>query len=108
MEYLFGPEGSRTPPQVWGWDQEWVGTRLPCATLSVVLNCLFPKLGLPAPIPLCPPPHQSSSFTPTVTPPSIQPVSSPAVVSTSLAADLEGLTLTDSPLAPSVSGMGRD
>uniref|UniRef100_A0A4X1UNY7 AP-3 complex subunit beta n=2 Tax=Sus scrofa TaxID=9823 RepID=A0A4X1UNY7_PIG len=45
------------------------------------------------------------------TPPSIQPVSSPAVVSTSLAADLEGLTLTDSPLAPSllspVSGVGR-
>uniref|UniRef100_A0A8C3WS02 AP-3 complex subunit beta n=1 Tax=Catagonus wagneri TaxID=51154 RepID=A0A8C3WS02_9CETA len=36
------------------------------------------------------------------TPPSIQPVSPPAAVSTSLAADLEGLTLTDSPLAPSL------
>ncbi|CAO2613999.1 AP-3 complex subunit beta-2 [Lemmus lemmus] len=37
------------------------------------------------------------------TPPSIQPVSPPMVVSTSLAADLEGLTLTDSALVPSVS-----
>ncbi|KAJ1069597.1 hypothetical protein K5549_006181 [Capra hircus] len=48
---------------------------------------------------------------PTVTPPSVQPVSPPTVVSTSLAADLEGLTLTDSPLVPSllspVSGAGR-
>uniref|UniRef100_A0A9L0JCJ0 AP-3 complex subunit beta n=1 Tax=Equus asinus TaxID=9793 RepID=A0A9L0JCJ0_EQUAS len=45
------------------------------------------------------------------TPPSVQPVSPPMVVSTSLAADLEGLTLTDSPLVPSllspVSGAGR-
>ncbi|KAG8516388.1 AP-3 complex subunit beta-2, partial [Galemys pyrenaicus] len=45
------------------------------------------------------------------TPPSVQPVSPPAVVSTSLAADLEGLTLTDSPLVPSplspASGAGR-
>uniref|UniRef100_A0AC11CTH6 Adaptor related protein complex 3 subunit beta 2 n=1 Tax=Ovis aries TaxID=9940 RepID=A0AC11CTH6_SHEEP len=45
------------------------------------------------------------------TPPSVQPVSPPTVVSTSLAADLEGLTLTDSPLVPSllspVSGAGR-
>ncbi|XP_037689091.1 AP-3 complex subunit beta-2 isoform X1 [Choloepus didactylus] len=45
------------------------------------------------------------------TPPSVQPVSPPAVVSTSLAADLEGLTLTDSSLVPSllspVSGVGR-
>lgn len=52
--------------------------------------------------------HQSSSSTPTVTPPSVQPVSPPTVVSTSLAADLEGLTLTDSPLVPSVSGMGQE
>ncbi|KAK1327803.1 hypothetical protein QTO34_012711 [Cnephaeus nilssonii] len=45
------------------------------------------------------------------TPPSAQPVSPPTVVSSSLAADLEGLTLTDSPLVPSllspVSGVGR-
>ncbi|XP_066211862.1 AP-3 complex subunit beta-2 isoform X2 [Saccopteryx leptura] len=45
------------------------------------------------------------------TPPSVQPVSPPLAVSTSLAADLEGLTLTDSPLVPSllspVSGVGR-
>ncbi|XP_057578323.1 AP-3 complex subunit beta-2 isoform X1 [Hippopotamus amphibius kiboko] len=45
------------------------------------------------------------------TPSSVQPVSPPTVVSTSLAADLEGLTLTDSPLVPSllspVSGVGR-
>ncbi|XP_032956192.1 AP-3 complex subunit beta-2 isoform X1 [Rhinolophus ferrumequinum] len=45
------------------------------------------------------------------TPPSVQPVSPPMVVSTSLAADLEGLTLTDSPLVPSllspVSGVRR-
>ncbi|XP_054569172.1 AP-3 complex subunit beta-2 isoform X2 [Eptesicus fuscus] len=45
------------------------------------------------------------------TPPSAQPVSPPSVVSSSLAADLEGLTLTDSPLVPSllspVSGVGR-
>ncbi|XP_019495543.1 PREDICTED: AP-3 complex subunit beta-2 [Hipposideros armiger] len=45
------------------------------------------------------------------TPPSVQPVSPPTVVSTSLAADLEGLTLTDSPLVPSllspVSGVRR-
>ncbi|XP_052515639.1 AP-3 complex subunit beta-2 [Budorcas taxicolor] len=45
------------------------------------------------------------------TPPSVQPVSPPTVVSTSVAADLEGLTLTDSPLVPSllspVSGAGR-
>nr|XP_027777037.1 AP-3 complex subunit beta-2 isoform X1 [Marmota flaviventris] len=45
------------------------------------------------------------------TPPSIQPVSPPTVVSTSLAADLEGLTLTDSSLVPSllspVPGVGR-
>ncbi|XP_055969902.1 AP-3 complex subunit beta-2 [Sorex fumeus] len=34
--------------------------------------------------------------------PSVQPVSPPAAVSSSLAADLEGLTLTDSPLVPSV------
>uniref|UniRef100_A0A2K5LLX0 AP-3 complex subunit beta n=1 Tax=Cercocebus atys TaxID=9531 RepID=A0A2K5LLX0_CERAT len=49
--------------------------------------------------------------TPTVTPPSVQPVSPPAIVSTSLAADLEGLTLTDSTLVPSllspVSRVGR-
>lgn len=38
-----------------------------------------------------------------VTPPSVQPVSPPMAVSTSLAADLEGLTLTDSALVPSVS-----
>uniref|UniRef100_A0A8C0KTU6 AP-3 complex subunit beta n=1 Tax=Canis lupus dingo TaxID=286419 RepID=A0A8C0KTU6_CANLU len=37
-----------------------------------------------------------------VTPPSVQPVSPPTIVSTSLATDLEGLTLTDSPLVPSV------
>ncbi|KAM8957844.1 AP-3 complex subunit beta-2 isoform 5-T5 [Lycaon pictus] len=45
------------------------------------------------------------------TPPSVQPVSPPTIVSTSLATDLEGLTLTDSPLVPSllspVSGVGR-
>ncbi|KAM6181941.1 AP-3 complex subunit beta-2 isoform 5-T5 [Erethizon dorsatum] len=45
------------------------------------------------------------------TPPSVQPVSPPTVVSTSLATDLEGLTLTDSSLVPSllspVPGMGR-
>ncbi|XP_021570149.1 AP-3 complex subunit beta-2 isoform X3 [Carlito syrichta] len=45
------------------------------------------------------------------TTPSVQPVSSPTVVSTSLAADLEGLTLTDASLVPSllspVSGVGR-
>ncbi|XP_023602697.1 AP-3 complex subunit beta-2 isoform X3 [Myotis lucifugus] len=45
------------------------------------------------------------------TPTSAQPVSPPTVVSSSLAADLEGLTLTDSPLVPSllspVSGVGR-
>ncbi|EPQ15290.1 AP-3 complex subunit beta-2 [Myotis brandtii] len=45
------------------------------------------------------------------TPPSAQPVSPPTIVSSSLAADLEGLTLTDSPLVPSllspVSGVGR-
>ncbi|XP_076402234.1 AP-3 complex subunit beta-2 isoform X1 [Peromyscus maniculatus bairdii] len=45
------------------------------------------------------------------TPPSAQPVSPPVVVSTSLAADLEGLTLTDSSLVPSllspVSSAGR-
>uniref|UniRef100_A0A452R297 AP-3 complex subunit beta n=1 Tax=Ursus americanus TaxID=9643 RepID=A0A452R297_URSAM len=52
-----------------------------------------------------------SSSTPTVTPPSVQPVSPPTIVSTSLATDLEGLTLTDSPLVPSLlspgSGAGR-
>ncbi|XP_044518646.1 AP-3 complex subunit beta-2 isoform X1 [Gracilinanus agilis] len=36
------------------------------------------------------------------TPPSIQPVSPPRVVSNSLVTDLEGLTLTDSSLAPSL------
>ncbi|XP_062946595.1 AP-3 complex subunit beta-2 isoform X3 [Cynocephalus volans] len=45
------------------------------------------------------------------TPPSVQPVSPSMVVSTSLAADLEGLTLTDSSLVPSLlspmSGVGR-
>ncbi|GAB5572123.1 AP-3 complex subunit beta-2 isoform X3 [Prionailurus iriomotensis] len=45
------------------------------------------------------------------TPPSVQPVSPPTIVSTSLATDLEGLTLTDSPLVPSllspVVGVGR-
>nr|KAF6408944.1 adaptor related protein complex 3 subunit beta 2 [Rousettus aegyptiacus] len=45
------------------------------------------------------------------TPPSVQPVSPSTAVSTSLAADLEGLTLTDSPLVPSllspVSGVRR-
>uniref|UniRef100_A0A8C8YF78 AP-3 complex subunit beta n=1 Tax=Prolemur simus TaxID=1328070 RepID=A0A8C8YF78_PROSS len=45
------------------------------------------------------------------TPPSVQPVSPPTVVSSSLAADLEGLTLTDSSLVPSllspVSSAGR-
>uniref|UniRef100_A0A7N5JPV2 AP-3 complex subunit beta n=1 Tax=Ailuropoda melanoleuca TaxID=9646 RepID=A0A7N5JPV2_AILME len=45
------------------------------------------------------------------TPPSVQPVSPPTIVSTSLATDLEGLTLTDSPLVPSLlspgSGAGR-
>lgn len=41
-----------------------------------------------------------------VTPPSVQPVSPPMVVSTSLAADLEGLTLTDTSLVPSVSWGG--
>ncbi|KAM5292450.1 AP-3 complex subunit beta-2 isoform 3-T3 [Ctenodactylus gundi] len=45
------------------------------------------------------------------TPPSVQPVSPPTVVSTSLATDLEGLTLTDTSLVPSllspVSGTGR-
>ncbi|KAB1257234.1 AP-3 complex subunit beta-2 [Camelus dromedarius] len=45
------------------------------------------------------------------TPPSVQPVSPPMVVSTSLATDLEGLTLTDSSLVPSllspVLGVGR-
>nr|XP_036856422.1 AP-3 complex subunit beta-2 isoform X2 [Manis javanica] len=45
------------------------------------------------------------------TPPTVQPVSPPTVVSASLAADLEGLTLTESPLVPSllspVSGVGR-
>ena len=34
-------------------------------------------------------------------------MSPPTAVSTSLAADLEGLTLTDSPLVPSVRGQGR-
>ncbi|XP_003784653.1 AP-3 complex subunit beta-2 isoform X4 [Otolemur garnettii] len=45
------------------------------------------------------------------TPPNVQPVSPPTVVSSSLAADLEGLTLTDSSLVPSllspVSSVGR-
>ncbi|KAM6200913.1 AP-3 complex subunit beta-2 isoform 3-T3 [Rhynchocyon petersi] len=45
------------------------------------------------------------------TPPSVQPVSPPTIVSTSLVTDLEGLTLTDSSLVPSllspVSGVGR-
>uniref|UniRef100_A0A8C5VLY7 AP-3 complex subunit beta n=1 Tax=Microcebus murinus TaxID=30608 RepID=A0A8C5VLY7_MICMU len=45
------------------------------------------------------------------TAPSVQPVSPPTVVSSSLAADLEGLTLTDSALVPSllspVSSVGR-
>ncbi|XP_064425893.1 AP-3 complex subunit beta-2 isoform X5 [Mirounga angustirostris] len=45
------------------------------------------------------------------TPPSVQPVSPSTIVSTSLATDLEGLTLTDSPLVPSLlspaSGVGR-
>ncbi|XP_062062298.1 AP-3 complex subunit beta-2 isoform X2 [Lepus europaeus] len=45
------------------------------------------------------------------TPPSVQPVSPPTVVSVSLAADLEGLTLTDTSLVPSllspVSGVRR-
>uniref|UniRef100_H0VJP8 AP-3 complex subunit beta n=1 Tax=Cavia porcellus TaxID=10141 RepID=H0VJP8_CAVPO len=45
------------------------------------------------------------------TPPTVQPVSPPTVVSTSLATDLEGLTLTDSSLVPSllspVPGVGR-
>ncbi|KAK2489013.1 hypothetical protein MC885_003729 [Smutsia gigantea] len=45
------------------------------------------------------------------TPPAVQPVSPPTVVSASLAADLEGLTLTESPLVPSLlspaSGVGR-
>uniref|UniRef100_A0A8C9PBD3 AP-3 complex subunit beta n=1 Tax=Spermophilus dauricus TaxID=99837 RepID=A0A8C9PBD3_SPEDA len=52
-------------------------------------------------------PDPNVSFTPL----SIQPVSPPTVVSTSLAADLEGLTLTDSSLVPSllspVPGVGR-
>uniref|UniRef100_A0A2K6P1A3 AP-3 complex subunit beta n=1 Tax=Rhinopithecus roxellana TaxID=61622 RepID=A0A2K6P1A3_RHIRO len=55
--------------------------------------------------------RKTSLSTPTVTPPSVQPVSPPAIVSTSLAADLEGLTLTDSTLVPSllspVSCVGR-
>uniref|UniRef100_A0A4X2L745 AP-3 complex subunit beta n=1 Tax=Vombatus ursinus TaxID=29139 RepID=A0A4X2L745_VOMUR len=61
----------------------------------------------------CPIPSLSSSppigrhyelplISPTVTPPSIQPVSPPRVVSNSLVTDLEGLTLTDSSLAPSL------
>ncbi|XP_036787818.2 AP-3 complex subunit beta-2 isoform X1 [Manis pentadactyla] len=45
------------------------------------------------------------------TPPTVPPVSPATVVSASLAADLEGLTLTESPLVPSllspVSGVGR-
>lgn len=41
----------------------------------------------------------------TVSAPSVQPVSPPVTVSSSLAADLEGLNLTDSPLVPSVSGL---
>ncbi|XP_049708466.1 AP-3 complex subunit beta-2 isoform X2 [Elephas maximus indicus] len=45
------------------------------------------------------------------TPPSVQAVSPPTIVSTSLATDLEGLTLTDSSLVPSllspVPGVGR-
>ncbi|KAM9183257.1 AP-3 complex subunit beta-2 isoform 5-T5 [Dugong dugon] len=45
------------------------------------------------------------------TPPSVQAVSSPTIVSTSLVTDLEGLTLTDSSLVPSllspVPGAGR-
>ncbi|XP_060035482.1 AP-3 complex subunit beta-2 isoform X3 [Erinaceus europaeus] len=36
------------------------------------------------------------------TPPSVQPAPPPTAVSSSLAADLEGLTLTDSPLLPSL------
>lgn len=49
----------------------------------------------------------SFSSTPTVPSPSIQPVSPPTVLSTSLAADLEGLTLTDTSLVPSVSRLGQ-
>ncbi|XP_006885197.1 PREDICTED: AP-3 complex subunit beta-2 isoform X2 [Elephantulus edwardii] len=45
------------------------------------------------------------------TPPSVQPVSPPTIVSTSLVTDLEGLTLTDASLVPSllspVSGVGK-
>ncbi|XP_058150720.1 AP-3 complex subunit beta-2 [Dasypus novemcinctus] len=41
------------------------------------------------------------------TPPSLQPVSPPAVVSSSLAADLEGLTFTDSSLVPSLLSPGQ-
>jgi hypothetical protein len=52
--------------------------------------------------PTLPLPHHSLFYP--VTPSSVQPVSPPMVMSTSLAADLEGLTLTDSSLVPSVSG----
>lgn len=60
----------------------------------------------PSQSPFASPSWWSSPFAPTVTPPTVQPVSPPTVVSASLAADLEGLTLTESPLVPSVSGMG--
>lgn len=74
----------------------------PCAprTLGSLLN--------PSQFYIACPSSSPPSSTPTVTPPSVQPVSPPTIVSTSLATDLEGLTLTDSPLVPSVSGMVED
>lgn len=47
--------------------------------------------------PFLPPPH------PAVTPPPPQPIPSSSIVSTSLVTDLEGLTLTDTSLTPTVS-----
>lgn len=93
---------------MWGWATR-VGvqlgaTRLTRASLSVVLKRLLPCSGQASPtLPL---PTVAFLTSPTVTPPSVQPVSPPTVVSTSLAADLEGLTLTDAPLVPSVSEIG--
>lgn len=75
----------------------------------MVLNRVLPELWAPCSIQanstLAVPHHPLPHLTPTVTPSSVQPVSPPTIVSTSLATDLEGLTLTDSPLVPSVSGM---
>uniref|UniRef100_A0A8C0R1V5 AP-3 complex subunit beta n=1 Tax=Canis lupus dingo TaxID=286419 RepID=A0A8C0R1V5_CANLU len=105
-------------PQVWGWDQGPKSARSPQAAMCLAVRgaepCAPRTLGSllnPSQFHIACPSSSPPSSTPTVTPPSVQPVSPPTIVSTSLATDLEGLTLTDSPLVPSllspVSGVGR-